>query len=464
MLMHCCGSGKTLTSLDIAKKILKKAEHPILVVTAKKLIDNAWMEDANKFTPELDIVPLWANSVDKRKKILRQDRQVFVTNFDTVRNNWELITDRKYSALFVDESAKAKSHDSQITKCLLALSGFTYRNKFKTKNIIPKRYPLSGIPAPNSPAEYWAQIKIVTGPGDRVFSDNYYTFRARYFSTIDLGNMQKMFKFRQARFAEFCEKLSEVVHITRKSALNLKPQTHLVHEVELSHAERSAYDTMKRDLVLAIDNKEIMATTALVELMKLRQIANGFCYSDEGIHRIGDSKLQAMKELIKRDGDEQSIIWINFKEEAKILSQIPNSEVISDSKSDHLIDEFKAGKFQHIILNPQSCGHGLTMVNCHHARYNSESYSFELALQSRERIDRIGQVRACKYDYLHGKDTIDSVVHKAVQVKEKMVDSFMDYIEGIQTNQRKSSDGCKDIFSNTFNSVLKKSSMDHIRS
>ena len=463
LLMHCCGSGKTLTSLDIMKKILKTASDPILVVCNKKLINNAWMEDQAKFTPDIDMVPLWADSVEKRKRILRRDRQAFVTNYDTLRINWDLITSRKYSALFVDESAKMKSHNTEITKCILALSGFTYRNSFKTKNVIERRYPLSGIPAPNSPAEYWAQVKMVTGPGDAVFSDKYYTFRARYFSTIDLGNRMKMFKFRRARFAEFCEKLAQCTHIVRKSALKLKPQTHRIHEVELSTAERQAYDTMKRDLVLAIGKKEILATSVLVEMMKLRQIANGFCYSEDDTHRIGDSKLTYMKELLAKDGDEQSVIWINFKEEAQILSNLPNSELVADSKSDYLIDDFKKGKFQYLILNPQSCGHGLTMVNCHHARYNSESYSFELALQSRERIDRIGQKKACFYDYLHGKDTIDSVVHKAVDVKEAMVDRFMDYIEGIQNGSRRSSDGCQNIFNDTFTGVLKKDSMKHLR-
>jgi SNF2 family DNA or RNA helicase len=463
LLMHCCGSGKTLTSLDIAKKILKKASDPILVVTAKKLIHNAWGEDRTKFTPELDIVPLWANSVEKRKRILHGDRQGFVTNFDTLKNNWDLITSRKYSALFVDESAKAKSHDSQITKSLLALSGFTSRNKFKTKNVIPMRYALSGLSAPNSPAEYWAQVKIITGPGDSIFSENYYTFRSRYFSTIDLGNRMKMFKFRSQRFNEFCDKLSQCIHVVRESELNLPPETHRIHEVELSRAERQAYDTMRRDLVLAIDNKEIMGSTVLVEMMKLRQIANGFIYSEDGTHRIGTSKLEYMKELLKKDGDDQSVIWINFKEEAKILSQIPNSEVVADSKHDYLIDEFKAGKFQHIILNPQSCGHGLTMVNAHHSRYNSMSYSFELALQSRKRINRIGQTVPCFFDYLHGKDTIDSVVHKAVNVKEKMVNSFMDYLEGLQKKKTLSTDGCKDLFRESFTGMLKRETETNLR-
>ena len=464
MLMHACGTGKTLTSLDVIKNYLPTADMPVLVVCAKKLIKNAWLEDAAKFTPDIDIVALWADSLDKRKKILYEDHQVYVTNYDTLRNNFDLITTRKFGLLIVDESAKLKNNKSKITEAVLALSGFTYRNSFKTKNIISRRYSLSGIPAPNSPEEYWAQIKMVTGPGHVVFSDNFYVFRGRYFYAIDLGNRQKMYKFRKDMFAEFCEKLSGAVHIVRKSALNLKPQTHHVHEIQLSPAERAAYDTMKRDLVIAIDNNDILASTALVEIMKLRQLASGFCYDEQGTtHRIGNSKLHHMKELLAADGDEQSVIWVNFKAEAEQLSSLPDSKVVRNSKDDHLIDEFKQGKFQYLILNPMSAGHGLTMTNCHHARYISESYSFELALQSRERIDRIGQTRPCVYDYLHAQDTIDSVVHKAIENKEAMVNRFMDYIEGLQTGAIAKPDGCENLFSETFNQTLKRDAMVHLR-
>lgn len=465
MLMHCCGAGKTVTTLDAIKDHLKTADKPVLVVCTKALINNAWLEDAKKFTPDIDVVALWAKTTEKRKKILYGDHQVYVTNYDTLRNNFDMIQDRKFGMLVVDESACMKDHKSQITQAIMALGGHTRRNKFKTKNIIPKRYSLSGVPAPNSPAEYWAQIKFVTGPGNDVFNDYFYAFRGRYFYDIDLGNRQKMFKFRQDMFPEFCEKLAQVVHVTRKSALGLQPQTHLIHEVELSTAERQAYDTMKKDLVLAIDNKEILANTVLVELMKLRQLASGFCYSEDGTtHQIGTSKLERMKELIKRDGDEQSVIWINFKAEADALSQLPSSEAVRSSKDYHLIDEFKAGKFQHIILNPMSCGHGLTMVNSHHARYNSESYSFELALQSRERIDRIGQTVGCNYDYLHATNSIDSVVHAAVEKKEIMVEKFMDCIQSIQNGKTSVPKDCETLFNQPFSQMVKQDSMKHLRS
>ncbi len=456
-LFHDCGCGKTLTALCVAEDYLKVAVDPLLVVCTKKLINNAWIADANEFKPDMDIVALWADSREKRKKILYGDHQVFVTNYDTLRNNFDLIQDRKFGMMVLDESAKTKDPNSQITQAVLALSGFrSKKDRFKTKNIIPRRYALTGLAAPNAPSEYWAQIKFVTGPGNEVFSDSFCAFRARFFYSIDIGNRMKMWKFRMKTFEEFCQLMSPVIHIARADILGLKPQKHTIHQVELSRKEQAAYDSMKKDFVVEMGNESVISRTILVEIMKLRQLACGFVYGGEGTHRIGSSKFDYMKQLLKKDGDEQSLIWVNFRAEAQQLTSIPNSEVLNDKQSDQQIQAFKQGKMQYLILNPASGGHGLTFVNTHHSRYSSSSYSFELMLQSRKRIDRIGQSEACVYDYLNAKGTVDNVISKTVSRKEKMVNDFLDYLTSVQKGEKTRPSNGSDVFKESFAQMLRK--------
>jgi SNF2 family DNA or RNA helicase len=362
----------------------------------------------------------------------------------------------------VDESSKMKAHDSQITKTILALSGFrsTKAGKlYSCKKPIEHRYPLSGTPAPNSPAEYWAQIKLLTGPGDDVFNDNFFTFRSRYFFSIDLGNRRKLWKFRKQMFAEFCEKVSKVSHVVRKDVLGLPEQIHHIHKIPLGAKEQACYDRMKNEYVIQFGNREILAATALTEVMKLRQIASGFCYPGDGgdVYQIGSTKAYYLyNEILRKNGDEQSIIWINFKEEAKLLSQLPNSVVLADGLGTDEIAAFKAGKFQYLIANPASAGHGLTFVNAHHAASYSLNYSYELFKQGKDRIDRIGQKNQCHYDHLLAKGTIDEVIYGALLNKEKDASAFLDCLVNLQNGVEADFVAGQKVFNENFSSALRR--------
>ena len=63
-LFHDCGTCKTVTSLNIIQYFKERLISPALVVCPLTIIEDAWIEDNRKFTPNLDIVSLW----DKNSK------------------------------------------------------------------------------------------------------------------------------------------------------------------------------------------------------------------------------------------------------------------------------------------------------------------------------------------------------------------------------------------------------------
>ncbi|GAG25185.1 unnamed protein product, partial [marine sediment metagenome] len=253
---------------------------------------------------------------------------------ETLKNHFDIIQAKKFKVMIKDESSDLKSNTSQNTRATLALAGFKNRAKggksYDASYVIPVRHALTATPAPNSPYEYWAQIKLVTGPGNAVFADNFYTFRAKYFNEIDLGNRRKMHKFRKGTFEEFSHRLAEVAHVCRKQdVLDLPPQTRQIHSIELEGAERRAYDRMKEDLLVRLKGETILASTALVEVMKLRQLSSGFLYGETESHTIGLSKVKYLSEIMRDDADSQRIIWINFRQEAEMLKGLPNSALLA---------------------------------------------------------------------------------------------------------------------------------------
>jgi len=437
-MFHECGCGKTATALHIIKHWYALGESPALVVCPLSIIESAWIEDCKKFTPELDIVSLWSDKPAERKQRLLQQHDIYVCNYETFKNLYKEIQAKNFGILIVDESSKMKCPTSQITRSLLAMAGIKTKARdgkgfAAMLRPIPHRYVLSGTPAPNDESEYWSQVKFITGQGNKMFNDNFYAFRNRYFYSIPLGRTgQKIFKFRKDMNDEFRGLIGQVAHVvSKKDAIDLPDQVHEIRYVELSKDERKAYETMKNDLVLQFENETILATSALVECMKLRQLTSGFCYGDD-TNQTGTSKLVELKDLLEEIGDKQVIIWANFRFEiAKLLEMIPNSAALWSGTPDReqVISDFKSGKMQYLIANPQSAAHGLTFTNCNYAVYFSLNYSYKLQKQSEDRLHRIGQNTKCTYYHLIAKNTIDEVVYKAINRKADLSIETLNYLK-----------------------------------
>jgi len=447
-LFHDCGCGKTCTALNIIRHWKAKGVSPALVVCPLSIIEAAWIEDCAKFAPELSITSLWLPQTSNRRLkqislLLDEDFDIYVANYETFKTLLPKIKRKQFQVLIVDESSKMKCPTSQITRALLSLAGITTRGKggvkFYADETIPHRYLLSGTPAPNDESEYWAQVKFITGEGNDVFNDNFYAFRSRYFFSIPLGRTgQNIWKFRKDTKQEFTDRLSEVAHVVHKQdAVDLPPQIHEKRYIELSKEERKAYDKLKNDLVLEFADEMVLASSALVEVMKLRQLTSGFCYGED-THQVGKSKLNELKALLEEIGDKQVIIWCNFRHEiATLFKELVNCDALWSGSVDRdaTIRNFQQGKIKYLIANPQSAAHGLTFTNCSYAIYYSLNYSYELQRQSQDRIHRIGQRSKCTYYYLIAKNTVDELIYRTVNGKAELSKEVLNYLR-MNSNDR----------------------------
>lgn len=444
-LFHECGTGKTLTALTIIRYWKSRFEKGLengrwngaLVVCPLSIIEPAWMDDCRRFAPDLRIVSLWSKDGRHRQSGLGCGADVCAVNFETFRNMFEEISKNEFSVIVVDESSRMKSPDSQTTGALLALAGLRWRRKgkkFAAAKPVPHRYILSGTPAPNDRSEYWAQINFIAP--NAAFADNFYAFRSRYFTAKPLGRTGiNIWTFTKdpVLSAEFAERMSphcDVVH--KADAVDLPEQIHAVRKVELSKPERSAYETFRKELVLRFAREDVLAASALTEVMKARQLTSGFCYGSTGAHVIGRSKMNELLELRQEIGSQPIIVWCSFRQEIEeLLGAVPKAAVLWGQTKDRreVIEGFKSGRYTTLIANPQSAGHGLTFAHCSYAVYYSLSWSYELMRQSQDRIHRIGQKNKCTYIYLLAKDTIDEVIYEALQKKKDLSDAVLRYLK-----------------------------------
>ncbi len=446
-----CGTGKTFLGLNIARKA--KPQGPTLVVCPVTIIEAAWEEDAAKFAPELTICNMHSRKNKKGKTVRRSGKEradllkknfdIYVANFETLKSSFDDIAKKDFYCIIVDESSRMKSVDTQTTKALLALAGVKTRTKKGQKkkyNItrpIPRRFVMSGTPAPNDYVEYWAQVKFVTGPGNAVFHDNFYVFRSRYFSQIPLGfTGQNIYKFRKSMEPEFMAKLAQVSEaITKDDVLkDLPPMTKQKRIITLSKEERAAYDEIEQSLVLEINNEEVLASNTLTQALQLRELTSGFVYSqiDKTPHETGKSKLKELKILLEEIGKKQIIVWANFHYEIKtLLKELPGSKAIwgKDNERAETIAGFKAGDFQYLIANPASAAHGLTFTNATYAIYYSINHSYEQQKQSEDRIRRKGQDQRTTVYFLIAEDTIDEAIYKSLESKADLNNTILSYLK-----------------------------------
>ena len=435
-LFHDPGTGKTLTTLHLIRFWKGRGFGPALVVCPLSIIEAAWITDCQTHMPELSIVSLWGTAED-RKKQLAKPADIYVINYEGLKIMYKDLDAKGFKVLVVDESSRMKDATSQQTKTLLALAGIISRgSEYHPKRIIPIRYCLSGTPAPNNEGEYWAQVKFITGPGNAAFPDNYYAFRGMYFSSIKFPSFTK-WAFRASMREQLMAAMQPYCHVVRKAdALDLPEQTHIVRDVYLSEPEQTAYSKFEKELVLRFEDTAVLATNALVEIMKLRQLTSGFIYHEDQTRLIGMSKKQALVDLLDELGPEQAIIWCNFKEEFRsvgvMMSATGRNYVTLDGQTEDreaAIRAFQGGVVQYLVANPQSAGHGLTFTNCSYCVYYSLSYSYEQYEQSLNRVHRIGQKRPCFYYYLLAVKTIDRLIYKVLHNKGDLSKDVLEWLK-----------------------------------
>ena len=442
-LFHEPGCGKTFSALQLIRhhKLYSMGGFKALVVCPLSIIESAWIEDCRKFTPELKAVSLHCRKPEERLARLNGDADIHVINFEGFRGLYDALVAQRYHVLVVDESSKMKNPQSETAKALLTFAGIKAgRTKYKGDWTVPYRYVLSGTPAPNSLEEYWTQITFIAPR--QAFPSSFYAFRGKFFEVgtgyAPGGRRFKKWTFREYMRQEFMDAMKPFAHIVRKAdAVDLPEQIHEIRTVYLDHKEQAAYNAMRESMRIEYADKSAIALNAIGTIMKLRQITSGFAYCMDGVGetgtiQIGKSKLAELKELLEELGAEQVIVWCNFQDEVEQLTaELKCPALWSGTKDrDEVIEGFKAGRYQYLVANPQTAGHGLTFTNCRYAVYYSLNYSYELWKQSMDRIHRIGQHWPCTYYYLIAADTIDKVIYDVLHSKRDLSDAVLEYLKG----------------------------------
>lgn len=416
------GTGKTLMSLEIIRQLKVKT----LIITPLSII-NAWIEDCQKFYPDMKIINLW--ELNKKKENIRFDNQIYIINYELFRIFAKKVNfaEQGFRGLILDESTKIKNP-----------SAITSKEVIKLADNMDYLFSLSATPAPNSIMEYWSQIRLLN---PTKWGKSFYKWKLQNFIQEGYGGFTWVIRDKATEQRLLSDVASVSSSVRKEDVLDLPERTFRIRSVQFSDNERKAYIKMSKDLYIAISSDSgVSAANAAVKIGKLRQITAGFVIDTKSGSCIdlGESKLNELSDLLDEIGKKQVLIWTQYQYEAVRIAKMFDNQgrtygicngTVSQGKQDKAISEFKSDNIQYLIAHPQSIGHGITLINCSYAVYFSRSYSYQEQYQSQDRIYRYGQKNQCSYFFLDAENSIDGIIRTAVDEKKKLNEVFIDYFK-----------------------------------
>ena len=434
-------TGKTPLSLSIMyDDIVANPTHKWLVVCPLILIENAWIPDAAEFIPEIKVVSCHAATPAKRLERINSEANIYVTNTESFVKYREHFDKLHLAGCIIDESSDMKSPKSKVSKELVDFA-----------QTLKRFYLLSGTPAPNGEQEYYMQLRAVDYYG---IQQSYSQFKEHYFVNMSYNPQYEKLALRP-------DKKDELFSLIRKYALYVDKEDVLTtpgrtfHEVEFEMpAElKKHYNKLKNELYMEVgDGLRITAPSAAAKLNKLNQVTSGFIIDTQAVkenkfynedktelYQLSGYRFAKLIDLLGQIGDEQVLIWANYKAEFRIIQQALGNSCrcvygeTTLAEKNEAIKLFKEGKIQYLIANPASADKGLTLTNAHISIYFSLNWSYELFKQSMERIygDVMKQPKHCDYYVMIAKGTIDRVLYSDVlQGKGEASYAVLNHLKG----------------------------------
>ncbi|MBP2015835.1 SNF2-related protein [Anaerococcus degeneri] len=415
------GLGKSVISLSAINELMLDYfdVSRTLVIAPLRVAISTWPEEIKKWEHLKYLsYSVVTGSEKERLDALKKPAHIYIINRENV--DW-LITKSGFKWFFdmvvIDELSSFKSYQAKRFKSLL-------KARPKVKRIVG----LTGTPSSNGLMDLWAEFRLLD-MGERL--GRYITHYRQNFFVPDKRNQQMIFSYKPKDGAEkMIYSLISDITISMKSKDFLKMPECIMNEVvvSLSEKEQKLYDSLKKDMVLSVEDEEIDAINAAALSSKLLQMANGAVYNDkkESIV-IHDRKLDALEDLIEGANGKPVLVAYWFKHD---LTRIKERFDVREIKTGKDITDWNEGKIPIAVIHPASAGHGLNLqLGGSTLIWFSLTWSLELYQQTNARLYRQGQKDTVVIHHIVSEGTIDEDVMKALKAKEKMQDALIDSVK-----------------------------------
>lgn len=406
------GMGKTISTLTAINDLIRNRfeTQKVLVIAPIRVARDTWPAEIHKWDhlAGLTVSPI-IGTAKQREAAANRRADIYTIGRENIPwlvkhhgNRWP------YDMVIIDELSSFKNPQAKRFKALK-----------KVRPKIHRIVGLTGTPAPNSLLDIWAPFRLIDN-GERLgrfithYRDQYFTPGRRNGTVVYNWNL------RQGADQAIYDNIADItVSMRTTDYLQLPEATHQHITVQLSPKARKHIDTLKRDLVLDLDDDTIDAANAATLSLKLQQLAGGAIYNEAGDDyiTIHDEKIQALIELVDQSQGNTMLVCFWFKHERdRILDAIPGARVLDTQQDFH---DWNNGDIPVALIHPASAGHGLNLqAGGHIMVWYTTPWSLELYEQANARLHRQGQTEPVSIIHIDTADSIDQTVHQALTRKD----------------------------------------------
>ena len=422
------GTGKTVQVLAMLEqrrtRRLKKNEQrfPSLVVVPKSLVFN-WIDEAEKFAPKLKVLN-FTGIERKHQQGLLDTSDVIVTTYGTLRRDIELLVQKQFDYVILDESQAIKNADSQAAKACRLLNA-------------DYRLAMTGTPIENHLGELWSLFEFLN-PG-MFGSSNYFR------QAINRKKLPKANDGEEPEKDDRLEWLSRairpfILRRTKQQVLTQLPEkTEQTLHVDMTPKQKKKYNELK-DYYRAHLNKKVeelgikrSKIHVLEALLRLRQAA-----CDPRL--LGDkepsgAKLELLFEQLDalREDGHKALIFSQFTS----LLQIVRNELDEQNWNYEYLDgktrkrAEKVKRFQNdedcqlFLISLKAGGSGLNLTAADYVFILDPWWNPAAEAQAIDRAHRIGQTKPVMAYRIICNDTVEEKIVNLQTSKRELANAII---------------------------------------
>jgi superfamily II DNA or RNA helicase len=409
------GLGKTLQTLAFLKAVGGRS----LVVCPSSLVFN-WKREAERFTPELQVIAVEGSDRRKHFDIQFQGAHLVLTSYPLLRRDLEQYRGIDFNVVVLDEAQHIKNPASQNATAASAI-----RSRH--------RLALTGTPLENSLSDIWSLMHFLM-PG---YLGTRQDFSDRYLRPITSDPKSAEQQRLLRRISPF------VLRRDKKTvATELPEKIEQVAFCELTDAQKTVYSALANEAKAQLStlakakNAGQAKLRALTALLRLRQTCCDLRLlgSPHAEAENPSAKLNLLQELLGEaiDGGHRVLVFSQFVEMLRLIAGDLEAGGIdycyldgATKQRETEVDRFQNGAAPVFLISLKAGGTGLNLTAADTVIHFDPWWNPAVEAQATDRAHRIGQKRVVTSYKLITRGTVEEKIAKLQTSKRRLFDELI---------------------------------------